>query len=124
MSVATSPWDDLLQGEEIAYLSTEPAREARLAPLPDDLHTRVREALAGLFRIPDGGATVPRTFGTLFATRRTATGAFSVHTSRTCCAACAAWRGSTAPSRSSCSPRRRSRTRASSSSGCSVSRQR
>src|SRR5437763_458649 len=46
MSVATSPWDDLLQGEEIAYLSTEPAREARLAPLPDDLHTRVREALA------------------------------------------------------------------------------
>src|SRR5438874_7311460 len=47
MSVATRIWDDLLQGEEIAYLSTEPAREARLAPLPDDLHTRVREALAG-----------------------------------------------------------------------------
>jgi hypothetical protein len=35
MSVATSPWGDLLQGEEIAYLGTEPAREARLAPLPD-----------------------------------------------------------------------------------------
>src|SRR5438552_13316047 len=46
MSVATSSWDDLLQGEEIAYLGTEPAREARLAPLPDALHTRVREALA------------------------------------------------------------------------------
>src|SRR5213080_2284083 len=46
MSVATSPWDDLLQGEEIAYLGTEPAREARLAPLPDDLHTRVLDALA------------------------------------------------------------------------------
>src|SRR5881398_3743973 len=46
MSVATSSWDDLLQGEEIAYLGTEPACEARLAPLPDDLHTRVREALA------------------------------------------------------------------------------
>src|SRR5437763_8460613 len=46
MSVATSPWDDLLQGEEIAYVSTEPAREARLAPLPDELHPRVREALA------------------------------------------------------------------------------
>src|SRR6184192_284448 len=45
MSVATRIWDDLLQGEEIAYLSTEPAREARLAPLPDDLHTRVRDAL-------------------------------------------------------------------------------
>src|SRR5881227_3046204 len=46
MSVATRIWDDLLQGEEIAYLGTEPAREARLGPLPDDLHTRVREALA------------------------------------------------------------------------------
>src|SRR5881275_390879 len=46
MSVATRIWDDLLQGEEIAYLGTDPAREARLAPLPDDLHTRVRDALA------------------------------------------------------------------------------
>src|SRR5947199_241381 len=46
MSVATSSWDDLLQGEEIAYLGTEPARAARLAPLPDELHPRVREALA------------------------------------------------------------------------------
>ena len=46
MSVATSPWRDLLQGEEIAYVSTEPARDARLAELPDDLHPRVREALA------------------------------------------------------------------------------
>src|SRR6059058_555868 len=46
MSVATSSWDDLLQGEEIAYVSTEPAREAALAPLPDELHPRVREALA------------------------------------------------------------------------------
>src|SRR4051794_2275132 len=46
MSVATSSWDDLLQGEEIAYLGTEPAREARVAPLPDELHPRVRDALA------------------------------------------------------------------------------
>src|SRR5438874_2655126 len=46
MNVATSSWDDLLQGEEIAYLGTEPARAARLAPLPDELHPRVREALA------------------------------------------------------------------------------
>src|SRR5437870_1219300 len=46
VSVATSPWDDLLQGEAIAYLGTEPAREARLAPLPDELHPRVRDALA------------------------------------------------------------------------------
>src|SRR5436190_14059246 len=46
MSVVTSAWDNLLQGEEIAYLGTEPAREARLAPLPDELHPRVRDALA------------------------------------------------------------------------------
>jgi DEAD/DEAH box helicase domain-containing protein len=30
-------WDDLLQGEELAYLATEPAREALTAPLPDNL---------------------------------------------------------------------------------------
>jgi len=46
VSVATSAWGDLLQGEEIAYVSTEPARDARLAQLPDELHPRVREALA------------------------------------------------------------------------------
>jgi DEAD/DEAH box helicase domain-containing protein len=37
---------DLLAGEELAYLTTEPAREARTAPLPDELHPRVRAALA------------------------------------------------------------------------------
>ncbi len=46
MTVATARWDDLLQGEELAYLGTEEAREARLAPLPEVLHPRVREALA------------------------------------------------------------------------------
>ena len=30
-------WDDLLAGEELAYRTTEPAREPRLAPLPDGL---------------------------------------------------------------------------------------
>jgi DEAD/DEAH box helicase domain-containing protein len=44
--VETKGWADLLQGEEIAYLGSEPAREARLAPLPEELHPRVREALA------------------------------------------------------------------------------
>jgi DEAD/DEAH box helicase domain-containing protein len=38
--------DDLLQGEELAYLEEVPAREAILAPLPEALHPRVREALA------------------------------------------------------------------------------
>jgi DEAD/DEAH box helicase domain-containing protein len=46
VATAAAQWSDLLQGEEIAYLGSEPAREARLAPLPDDLHPRVREALA------------------------------------------------------------------------------
>src|SRR6476660_6699798 len=46
MSVATTAWGDLLQGEEIAHVSTEPARDARLAQLPDELHPRVRESLA------------------------------------------------------------------------------
>jgi DEAD/DEAH box helicase domain-containing protein len=46
MATSVASWDDLLQGEEIAYLGTEAAREARLAPLPEELHPRVREALA------------------------------------------------------------------------------
>jgi DEAD/DEAH box helicase domain-containing protein len=39
-------WDDLLAGEELAYLTTEPPREPRTAPLPEDLHPKLREALA------------------------------------------------------------------------------
>ena len=39
-------WDDLLQGEELAYLTTEPPREPRTAPLPVDLHPQLRAALA------------------------------------------------------------------------------
>ncbi len=39
-------WDDLLQGEELAYLATEPARPPRTAPLPGELHPKLREALA------------------------------------------------------------------------------
>jgi DEAD/DEAH box helicase domain-containing protein len=37
---------DLLEGEEVAYVVTEPACEARAAPIPDELHPRLREALA------------------------------------------------------------------------------
>ncbi len=37
---------DLLQGEELAYLGTESARDPQTAPLPGELHPRVREALA------------------------------------------------------------------------------
>src|SRR4051794_2080931 len=42
--VATA-WGAVLEGDELAYLGSEPAREARLAPLPDALDPRVRAAL-------------------------------------------------------------------------------
>ncbi len=40
------PWDDLLQADELAHLTTAPKRNPRLAPLPDGLHPDVRAALA------------------------------------------------------------------------------
>ena len=40
-----APWDGLLEGEELAYLTTEPARAARSAPFPGDLDPRVASAL-------------------------------------------------------------------------------
>src|SRR3954447_6454097 len=46
MATSVAQWDDLLQGEELAHLGSEAAREARLAPLPEGLHPAVREALA------------------------------------------------------------------------------
>jgi DEAD/DEAH box helicase domain-containing protein len=46
MATSVASWDDLLQGEEIAYIGTEPARDARLAQLPEELDPRIREALA------------------------------------------------------------------------------
>ncbi|HZQ66407.1 MAG TPA: DEAD/DEAH box helicase [Gaiellaceae bacterium] len=45
MAVETTAWGDVLAGEELAYLGREPAREARTAPFPDELHPRVRAAL-------------------------------------------------------------------------------
>ena len=39
-------WDDLLAGEELAYLTTEPPRASRSVPLPAELHSAVRSALA------------------------------------------------------------------------------
>jgi DEAD/DEAH box helicase domain-containing protein len=46
MSVQAVTWTDLLEGEEVAYVGGEPARTTRFAPIPDDLHPKVREALA------------------------------------------------------------------------------
>src|SRR5947208_5738547 len=45
MAVDALQWEGLLQGEELAYLGTEPARDARLTPLPEGLDERVREAI-------------------------------------------------------------------------------
>jgi DEAD/DEAH box helicase domain-containing protein len=46
VAVRTLSWDDLVQGEELAHLGSESAREAKAAPLPLDLPAAVREALA------------------------------------------------------------------------------
>ena len=43
----TASWHDFLEGEELAHVELVPAREARFAPLPEGLHPRVRDALAG-----------------------------------------------------------------------------
>jgi DEAD/DEAH box helicase domain-containing protein len=48
VTVASSLWEELLAGEELAYLGTEPTREARLEPLPEALDDRVGDALARL----------------------------------------------------------------------------
>ncbi len=45
MVAVSTPWEDLLEGEELAYRGEEPAREARTAPLPDGLDPRVRGAI-------------------------------------------------------------------------------
>jgi DEAD/DEAH box helicase domain-containing protein len=41
MSVDVLRWEGLLEGEELAYLTTEPERDARFAPLPDDLRAKL-----------------------------------------------------------------------------------
>jgi DEAD/DEAH box helicase domain-containing protein len=45
MSTELALWDDLLQGEEVAYMGTEPARDASSGPLPGDLPHALRERL-------------------------------------------------------------------------------
>jgi DEAD/DEAH box helicase domain-containing protein len=44
-TVGAVTWDDLLEGEELAHVQTMPAAAARVAPLPDELHPRLREVL-------------------------------------------------------------------------------
>ncbi|HET9508229.1 MAG TPA: DEAD/DEAH box helicase [Gaiellaceae bacterium] len=48
MTSVASGWADVLQGEELAYLGTEPERSGRSEPFPDDLDPRVASALVAL----------------------------------------------------------------------------
>ena len=41
----TPPWAVILHGDELAHLTTVPARAARTEPLPDAVHPAVRDAL-------------------------------------------------------------------------------
>jgi DEAD/DEAH box helicase domain-containing protein len=43
---AVAQWDAVLHGEELAHLGSEPARAARITPLPATLHPALRDALA------------------------------------------------------------------------------
>jgi DEAD/DEAH box helicase domain-containing protein len=45
VSVAADLWNDLLSGEELAHVTSEPVRAARLQPIPDDLERHVRDVL-------------------------------------------------------------------------------
>jgi DEAD/DEAH box helicase domain-containing protein len=45
LSTDLAVFDELLQGEELAYVGSEPARDAITAPLPDDLPTGLRTQL-------------------------------------------------------------------------------
>ena len=44
MTIAPA-WSTILEGDELAHLGLDSARDARLAPLPDDLDPRVRDVL-------------------------------------------------------------------------------
>jgi DEAD/DEAH box helicase domain-containing protein len=72
-------WADLLQGEELAHLTTEPARPGRTAPLPEDLHPQLRGALAkqkieALYAHQANAWTTTRDGGNVIVTTGTASG--------------------------------------------------
>ncbi|MDF2750991.1 MAG: hypothetical protein K0T00_2167, partial [Gaiellaceae bacterium] len=48
MTSVASGWADVLQGEELAYLGTEPERSGRSEPFPDELDPRVASALVAI----------------------------------------------------------------------------
>jgi DEAD/DEAH box helicase domain-containing protein len=46
MAVELAAWAGILEGDELAHLTSEASREARTAPFPDELHPKLRAALA------------------------------------------------------------------------------
>jgi DEAD/DEAH box helicase domain-containing protein len=76
---AAGVWSELLVGDELAHLVTEPAREARTAPLPDSLQPVVRDALARhgieeLFAHQAAAYAAARAGGNMIVTTGTASG--------------------------------------------------
>jgi DEAD/DEAH box helicase domain-containing protein len=69
-------WDDLLRGEEVAHVETEPARAPRAAAFPDDLAPQVRDRIAfdGLYAHQREAWDVAQTGGHLIVTTGTASG--------------------------------------------------
>ena len=57
MSVELALWEGLLEGEELAHLREEPAREARTVAVPDEVDARVRAAI-GVDRLYEHQAAV------------------------------------------------------------------
>src|SRR6185312_16484632 len=45
VATVAGTWDELLAGEELAYLTEVPAREPDVVPFPKELNLRVRSAL-------------------------------------------------------------------------------
>src|SRR5215472_18251086 len=76
---ATGLWDDLLVGDELAHLATEPARAAQTTPLPDSLQPALREALErrgiqDLYGHQTEAYAAARTGGNVIVTTGTASG--------------------------------------------------
>jgi DEAD/DEAH box helicase domain-containing protein len=48
VATVAASWDELLTGEELAYVTEVPPRKAQVVPLPEDLHPTAREALEAI----------------------------------------------------------------------------
>jgi DEAD/DEAH box helicase domain-containing protein len=46
MAIDAAPWIEVLEGEELAYLGSQPPRDAVFTPIPSEVDPRLRDALA------------------------------------------------------------------------------